>query len=74
MTQETTRWDEATVRECARKVLDCQMRDIDGTEPAMRIACSNQALMAYDMLMRMIEPDRLLAKSIDEARRMPPNV
>lgn len=61
-------WDEATVRECARRVFDCQMRDPDNENPLMRIACANQALLAYDKLMRMIEPDRDFKKSIEEVR------
>lgn len=46
-------WDEATVRECARRVFDCQMCDPDNENPTMRIACANQALLAHDKLMRM---------------------
>jgi hypothetical protein len=67
-------WHEATVRECARRVFDCQMRDPDGLNPEMLIACKNQALFAYDKVMRMIEPDRPLEKSIHEVRGLPPNV
>ncbi len=63
------------VRQCAKIALNCQVIPVDDGPCAevCRVAVSNHLLFAYHRIMKLIEPERDLTKSICEARKKQPS-
>ncbi|HWY36759.1 MAG TPA: hypothetical protein VNX68_19090 [Nitrosopumilaceae archaeon] len=65
--------DAPTVRFCAKKVLNnCLSFKSENTRDVILVS-RNQAFLTYHSLMQLIEPQRDMAKSIEEARKLRPD-